>query len=402
MKKNRISYIIILFLALIYIYFDGGFLPYTLFYIVLMTPAVSLLYMLIVYNTFKYSEKLEKREYQKGDILNYSLKLHNVTPFYIPCLTVNMHMEGRILIHGMKNERLALKPFEAQEFSFNVPTRYRGKYMVGISYIEIRDFLNLVSVKYKPGETKYIRVYPRVLPVDELEIPYVRISENEYLSRNRNTGHTEIRDIRDYMYGDSLKKIHWKLSSKFSKLMTKETTASSEKEFWVMLNLEAIGGDAENALKIEDRTIEVLVSLARVFLNSGIAIRLCLFREEQESMIYSDMNGFQQLYELLAFMPFDRKVSFEEAMNYFIESMPERQSVMIFTPVVSENHLDSLHKMNANGHDVTLFYCDVPEGNVKYEVERALAEEMPELGIRVINMFADMRSTFEKDNPEAV
>jgi hypothetical protein len=390
MRKSRTIYLVILLLAFIYIFFDGGFLPYTLFYTVLFLPVVSFIYLLIVYNTFTFSEKLDKREYRKGEILDYTLKIHNVTPLHIPYFTVYMHMEGQMLISGMKTEYLVLKPFSRREFNFNVPILYRGRYKIGISYIEIRDFLNLFALKYAMGETKFIRVFPRVLTLEGLKIPFVRISENEYLSRKKDMGHSEIDNIRDYMYGDSLKKIHWKLSSKHNKLMTKETHSSSEKELWIIINFDEIFGEAEYVLKIEDRTIEVLVSLARVFLSSGIVLKTCFFRKEQVMLVYPDINAFSHLYELFAFMPFDQKASFNGVMDYFIASMPECQSVMVFSPVVNESCLESIVKMNANGHDISLFYCDV-SGQMKKEVERALTEELSELGIRVVNMFKNMK-----------
>ena len=324
MKRSRINYLIILILSFVYILFDGGFLPYTLFYIVLLLPVASIIYIIIVYNTFRYVEKLNKREYKKGEMLDYTLRIENSTPLFITYFTVYMHMEGQMLIKGMKNEHLILKPFSKQEFSFNVPILYRGKYKVGISHIEIRDFLNLISVKYLPGETKLIRVYPRILPMEQHNIQYVRVAENEYLSHNKETGHSEVRDIREYMYGDSLKKIHWKLSSKYNKWLIKETTASSEKELWILLNLAQLYGEAESVLKVEDMTIETIISVARVLLGLEITIKLCFYRSEQVCLTISDMNGFLQLYELLAFIPFDQAVPFEDVMGYFNETMPEK------------------------------------------------------------------------------
>jgi len=401
MKKNRIRYLVILFLGFVYIFFDGGFLPYTLFYIVLFLPVASFIYLVIVYNTFTFSERLDKREYRKGEILDYTLRIHNVMPLYIPYFTVYMHMEGQMLISGMKTEYLILKPFNRREFNFSVPVLYRGRYKIGISYIEIRDFLNLFSLKYTMGETKFIRVFPRILTLEELNIPFIRISENEYLSRKKDVGHSEIDNIRDYMYGDSLKKIHWKLSSKYNKFMTKETHSSSEKEFWIIINFEKILGEAEYVLKVEDRTIEVLVSLARVFLSSGIVLKICFFRKEQMTLVYPDINAFSQLYDLFAFMPFDQKESFNDVMDYFIASMPECQSVMVFSPVVDESCLDNIVKMHANGHDISLFYCDV-SGRMKQEVEKALAEELSEMGIRVVNMFTDMKKSDNMPDKTAV
>ena len=46
-------------------------------------------------------------------------------------------------------------------------------------------------------------------------------------------------------------------------------------------------------------------------------------------LVYPDINAFSHLYELFAFMPFDQ--AFNGVMDYFIASMPECQSVMVFT-----------------------------------------------------------------------
>ncbi len=397
MKKSRISYLCILFLSLIYIYFDGGFFPYTLFYIVLITPVVSVVYLIIIYLTFRYSENLNKREYVKGEVLEYTLDIHNRSPFYIAYFTVFMHMEGQMLIKGMKTEHLTIKPFKNQVFNFQVPIMYRGKYRVGISKIVIKDFLNLVSFNHTPGETKQIRVFPRILPLDKLDIPYIRISENEYLSQIKDRGSTEIHDIRDYIYGDSLKKIYWKLSSKHNKWMVKETNASTEKEFWIIVNLEKLEGQPEDVLKAEDRTIEVSVSLARLFIGSGVVLKVCFFRNEEVCFTFSDITGFQQMYELFAFIPFNMEESFKGEMNYFIESMHEQKSVLVFTPVFNENYLNALSKMKNAGHDVSLFYCEAEEGDMKEVLERALEKELPELGIKVIDMYKSLDQHFLMD-----
>jgi len=402
MRKSMVTYLVILFLSVVYIYFDGGFLPYTLFYIVLVTPVVSFIYLLIIYTSLRYNEHIGKREYQKGEILDYSLEIHNRSPFYIAYLTVFMHLEGQMLIRNMKTEHLSLRPYDRQRFHFKVPALYRGKYNIGISKIVIRDFLNLVSVHFVPVETKHIRVYPRILPLEELTIPYIRISENENLSQNKIRGSNDIRDIRDYMYGDSLKKIHWKLSSKHNKLLTKETIASSEKEFFILLNLEKLMGAPEEVLKAEDRTMEILVSMARIFLSNGIALKVCSFRSEQIFLTFSDIHSFSEFYDLFALIPFDRTTPFNDELEYFTDSMRDMQSVLIFSPFISEDHLNSLKKMNARGHDVSLFYCKAADGASRANLERVLEGELPDQGIKVVNIYNNMKDYYGRVITETV
>lgn len=402
MKKSVVSYLVILFLSVVYIYFDGGYLPYTLFYIVLITPVISFIYLFIICTALRYNERIGKRDYRKGENLDYSLEIHNVSPFYITYLTVYMHMESQMLIKDMKTEHLSIKPFGRKRFHFNVQALFRGKYDIGISKIVIRDFLNLMSFSLLPGETKNIRVYPRILPLDELAVPYVRISDNEYLSRKKDRGGNEIQNIRDYMYGDSLKKIHWKLSSKHNKLLTKETIAYPEKEIIIIINLEKFKGAAEEVLKAEDGTIEVLISIARVFLNAGIVLKVCLFRDEQILLTFQDINSFSELYELLALIPFDRNTSFADDLVYFAENLRDAQSVLIFSPFTSEEHLKSLNKMNVCGHDVSLFYCKAADGERKADVEGMLDSELIKQGIKVINIYDYMKDNYENITTDVV
>jgi len=150
--------------------------------------------------------------------------------------------------------------------------------------------------------------------------------------------------------------------------------------------LSRILGDDEEVLKIEDRTVEFLVSVAKVLLNTGFNIKLCFYRNEQICLTYSGNNGFMQLYDLLSLIPFDQVAHFSEILNMFIESIPERQSVLVFSPLIDDKQLDSFHKMAANGHDVTLFYCDVEESELKTDIMNAIEKEFPELGIRTVNL----------------
>jgi len=100
-----------------------------------------------------------------------------------------------------------------------------------------------------------------------------------------------------------------------------------------------------------------------------------------------------QLYDLMSFIPFDQDADFNDIMNQFADNMPERQSVMIFSPVVDERQLDCFNKMAANGHDVSLFYCDVEESEIKKDVETALEKELPELGIRTVDLLKNVSGT---------
>lgn len=128
---------------------------------------------------------------------------------------------------------------------------YEGKFklaneLCGEVYIEITkmrgiDCLGLSSNKVKlpkGTETKMI-IYPELVPLDKLwsEISGWLQQGDSADCQRMGSDPEDVYDIREYQVGDSLQKIHWKLSGKWDRLLVREYSASESEELLLLVDI---------------------------------------------------------------------------------------------------------------------------------------------------------------------
>ena len=221
MKQNRILYFCLFFLALIFIYFYGGRIPYTFFYVIVLLPVISLLYTFLVYLRFKYGQDTDRKFVTKGDKVNFIFSIHNEDFFFYPYVKVTFYGAETVFAKQFQIKNFSLAPFHGKTFSFELQCNYRGNYEIGINSVEIEDFLGLFTFRYNVFEPKYVTVYPCIVYLDRFFLKTDFQSESHSILNSRNEDMATISDIRNYAFGDSLKRIHWKLTAKSGDLMVK-------------------------------------------------------------------------------------------------------------------------------------------------------------------------------------
>lgn len=112
-----------------------------------------------------------------------------------------------------------------------------------------------------------IIVYPEIKEIDE-SIPEILVSEYDSIIARRGAG-DEFLMIRDFRYGDSMRRIQWKASAKAGKLMVKETGVDEPRLLTIIL---------DNIKPLDSETFEKAVSfaasLADKFIRVGFFVRL--------------------------------------------------------------------------------------------------------------------------------
>jgi uncharacterized protein (DUF58 family) len=367
-KKNVRRYLLLFFGALTYAYFFGGILPYTLLYLMISLPVISGLHLLITVQCFRLSERVSERTFVKGECASYHLVLQNACFLYMPYITVHMQMEGQFILKSLKSMRISLAPFSKREFRYDMPLLFRGRYDIGVNCIEFQDILGMFSYRMNPYEKKSILVKPRIIEIPFKDIPSARISEGDVSSGFQEVGNDEIRDIREYAYGDSFRKIHWKLTSKLSKTMVKDTRNELDNDVLMILNLKKPDLVSEAALMKEDCVIEELVSNAYYLLRRNIPVKLCLFSEAPFSMRATSISEFDSLYQVLSEVKFSEERNFNDIYDYFTDIEQSCKLVYVFTVDLDSDMISKSHHVINKGFDVELYYVnvsDIPEDDEK-------------------------------------
>ena len=147
---------------------------------------------------------------------------------------------------------------------FNHVCRRRGLYSLGPTTLRTGDPFGIFTLTlYKPHTDK-ILVTPPIIPVDQIKIPTGGFTGNQW--RQNNILDREISDVgvREYVPGDSLRRIHWKASAHFGDLVVRQLETFSSGDWWIFVDLQ----DKVQTGKNSNSTLELSIVLA-----ASIAVR---------------------------------------------------------------------------------------------------------------------------------
>ena len=146
------------------------------------------------------------------------------------------------------------------------------------------DLWGLLPVPLSVSVMKRVLVMPHTFPVEiTLEsAPADPEDCREYAQDRRGQDRTEVYQIRDYVPGDSLGQIHWKLTSKREKLLVREPACPEDRSVLVMVDRTWGNIGPEYA----DLLMEAAVSISQALCGQGLSFRLCW---NGESMVSHDV-----------------------------------------------------------------------------------------------------------------
>ncbi|MGM9680929.1 MAG: DUF58 domain-containing protein [Eubacteriales bacterium] len=197
----------------------------------LLLPLTSLLYLLLSILSVKVYLDSDNTEVEKMREVDFSLILANESPLPFPFVEAMISVPGDDALRcAVELTRLSLIPFGRYEIRKKLAFAYRGGYTIGVSDVYVYDLFRLFRLRLDVKEFREIFVMPRRLSLSS-KIGSEAVSEQtEMVNRYAGTDNTEMTDIRDYQIGDSLRSIHWKLSSKTEELQVRQYARNSERQ----------------------------------------------------------------------------------------------------------------------------------------------------------------------------
>ncbi len=387
MKQSRILYICLLFSTLVYVYFNGGKLPYMLFYTLILLPVVSLAYTAIVYFRFKYGQEIDKRFVTKGDKVNFIFSINNEDFFLYPYVRVSFYGAKTIFANQFQVRNFSLSPFRGKTYSLELICNFRGNYEIGINSVEFEDFLGLFTFKYKIFEPKYVTVYPRIVRLDRFFLKTDFMSDTHSVLNTKNEDMSTVSDVRKYAYGDSLKRVHWKLTAKSGNIMVKKFQSTSETSAIMLLDLRKNTMENSQNIILEDKLIETVVSVLHYCMFNWIPINLVYFSEKLIDVHAKNHLLFSELYEALAKVKFSESVHLKDLLKVYLNNTVSTTNILLFTSNLDYELYNEIYNTSTAGFDVSLIYVSPEEltGIKDADAEKIMAF-LPEIGVNTYKL----------------
>ena len=135
--------------------------------------------------------------------------------------------------------------------------RQRGVFEMGPIEISTTDLLGIYRATTQHGEIDKIMVYPKIHDLRNFHIGTSQIT-NEGTSRKKsNILSPHASSVREYAYGDSLSRVHWKTTARTNRLMSKEFDVGSSNEVVILNDLDK----SVQCGRLDDSTDELSISV---------------------------------------------------------------------------------------------------------------------------------------------
>ena len=235
MLKRRIVCILLILSALILYFFNNETVTLALLAALIVMPAASIGLLALSGKNFSISME---RAPQTAE--NPVIRVRIENPDFIPLSTVEAEVTCTNLRTGEADSYIISKtprPKSTQEIDLELMPKHAGRYEISVSSAVLTDPLQLSSKQVIFSDREYITIMPEVF---EMQLTYgsdaAMLESDRSADSRRGNDPGEVRGIREYVPGDPVRNIHWKLSEKLDKLLVKELGNPITDQFLVILD----------------------------------------------------------------------------------------------------------------------------------------------------------------------
>lgn len=218
---------------------------------------------------------------QKGRHFNVNVEVQANGRLPIPFLRVQLAQDANFLRDDVRLLQSAMLPAEALKIPYGMTAMYAGSGIVSCGKLEVSDYLGLFSfpVKDVPAPVQ-IGVIPSIPSLTGAALMLRAVSdvvmtmdeEEEEASASFTNQSMPGYIHRDYVPGDNLKRINWKLSAKRRKLMVRMDEAANAVRPTVILDLQH--EVEEPALKRREIILEGALGFLMLLVRQGVPCSL--------------------------------------------------------------------------------------------------------------------------------
>ena len=404
--KNFYILAILIPLALIFTQAMPSGVSTIIFIFLCMLPMASLLYLIPAFFAIKLNLRTSSDSAEKFTPVSFSLMLSNESPFPFPFLEADITVPGDDAVKCEKvKTRLSLIPFGRYTIEKQLSFSYRGLYEIGVAELYCYDLFRLFKVKININLFKSISILPRRLVFSgELKLDD-STEESDFNARRVGEDNSEISDFRDYRPGDSVRAVHWKLSSKSDDLVVKEYSMNSKQNTLIICDTTPRYNPEESdkfSSDINEAAIDLLVegtiAVGNAFLSSASPCTLVWLDKRSADGFFSleakDVEGASKFYNEFSTVP----VAESDAGLPYIASkitVPSSARVIIATSSLNPEFVEEARAaaeiFTARGIGKIEYYAFIPYDKINHSHLSEFAE-----------MLKDSKATLEAGAPSVV
>lgn len=384
MKWRRIIYIFLWILSLIGISVFGGTISYGFFWGLTIIPVIILLYLFLVYMQFRVYQEIESRTIVCKQPMPYYFKLKNETFYGFASLSVHLYSKFSYVTDMRDEDEYELLPGDEYTYHTQIVCKYRGEYPIGVKEIVVTDMFGLFRFRYKNEGKIEALVYPRIIHKDELKSLEEMINNN-----HQETIYEQVeQDVvtREYIPGDALKRIHWKVSAKEQKLKTRNMIGERRHRIALLFDTQRYSKNIQDYLPLENQILEAVLALSVLLAKKNISHSVIYHMQGIRSRKIEGIGQFESLYEEIAHLCFQEEYRLDLALEWLLEEHLHNkvQDLLLVAHEIDEKMFKELQILSLEGVGIILYLI------TNQDVQEYLNQSYSNLQVIVLSPESDL------------
>ncbi len=298
------------------------------FMILIMTVLFPVLSIIWFYSSVKKMEEkigFERNMINRNQSVNLLLCIKNNSYYPVTRLQWIINVKHNFISNDIQHEYTLDVPAHSERI-FTIPLTFGicGCYNASSISLTLWDFTGFASKKIILQSNGEIVVLPQKVSLKEEPDLVQKDKKEEEIIESLEVGHdpTEIIHIREYRQGDRLQSIHWKLSAKEQKLMSKELAHITGNSFRLFIDY-----NFQNIRHL-DTFFDLLYSLSLYLLEKKINFRITWSVSSGQAKPWLEITDESKLIEAL--------------LKLFYEKPGQNTSSLTLNPASDEEYSDIL------------------------------------------------------------
>jgi uncharacterized protein (DUF58 family) len=212
----------------------GNVLYLRIVYLTLITLIAAWVWTYISLRGIEIKRRTRSLRAGMGDMLNENFDLSNKS--VIPHLWLTVSNDSPL--PSASGSRLITMIGSREERVYAARTRLlqRGAFPLGPTTITSGDPLGLFSIKHKFPAQQSLLVLPYIFPITEFPAHAGYLPGGKAIQRKSFDITPHASTVREYVTGDSVKRIHWASTARRNRLMVKEFEQDPQAQIWLFLD----------------------------------------------------------------------------------------------------------------------------------------------------------------------
>jgi uncharacterized protein (DUF58 family) len=355
--------------------FTGRPVFFNLAYVFLGLMLLSLLWSWLAVRRVHIGRRTRSRRSQVGRNFVEQFSIRNA--FFLPKLWLEVRDHSDLPGHRASHVVPSLMPRKTYTWRVDTLCIVRGEFQLGPMTIISGDPFGLFLTPRQINAVERMIVYPAVVPVSQFRLPIGLISGGDpqrHISHNMTTNAA---GVREYIQGDSIKRINWKSTARHNKLIVKEFEIDPLVDIWMFVDFSMQSLIEEPSVQrqggtgvvipngggipasTEEYSVVVAASLATHFIEIERALGFVAYTPNRE--LLQPERGHRQLTRILENLAVARsqsRLSLKEMISLETPHLARGATLVIITSSLDTGWISELNVLARRGIRPMCIYVD--------------------------------------------